>query len=209
MVIAIVVEGVLMNWSEFYFVCFLVGFLLSVVSLLAGSVHLHLPHLHLHGGHFGHAHGHGANGGASWFNLGTLAAFLAWFGGTGYLLEHYYTVWYLVALGIATLSGIGGASVIFWFLSKLVSREQPLDPADYEMVGVLGKLTMPIRAGGTGELVYTQGGTRRVTGARAESGAAISKGVEVVVTRYEKGIAYVRAWDELTGDTESSQSQSA
>jgi hypothetical protein len=99
--------------------------------------------------------------------------------------------------------------VIFWFLSKLVSREQPLDPADYEMVGVLGKLTMPIRAGGTGELVYTQGGTRRVTGARAESGAAILKGVEVVVTRYEKGIAYVRAWDEFTGDTESSQSQSA
>jgi membrane protein implicated in regulation of membrane protease activity len=194
-----------MTWSQIYFVCFVVGFLLSLVSLLAGSVHLHLPHLHLHGAHLGHAHGHGGgNRGASWFNLGTLSAFLAWFGGTGYLLEHYYSVWYLMALGIATLSGLGGASVIFWFLSKLVSREEPLDPADYEMVGVLGKLTMPIRAGGTGELIYTQGGTRRVSGARAESGAAIQKGVEVVVTRYEKGIAYVRAWDELTGDTQQS-----
>ncbi len=191
-----------MNWSEFYFVSFLVGFLLSVVSLLAGSVHLHLPHLHLHGGHLGHGHGHGGGRGASWFNLGTLAAFLAWFGGTGYLLCHYYSVWYLVALGIATLSGLGGASVIFWFLSKLVSREEPLDPADYEMIGVLGRLTMPIRAGGTGELMYTQGGTRRVSGARAESGAAIPKGAEVVVTRYEKGIAYVREWDELTGDAQ-------
>ena len=189
-----------MNWSEFYFVCFLVGFLLSVLSLLAGSVHLHLPHLHLHGAHIGH--GHGGGRGASWFNMGTLAAFLAWFGGTGYLLEHYYSVWFLLALAIATVSGLGGASVVFWFLARLMSREQPLDPADYEMVGVLGKLSMPIRASGTGELIYTQGGTRRVSGARAETGAAIPKGVEVVVTRYEKGIAYVRAWDDITGETQ-------
>ena len=68
------------------------------------------------------------------------------------------------------------------------------------MVGVLGKLSMPIRAGGIGELIYTQGGTRRVAGARAESGAPIPKGAEVVVTRYEKGIAYVRAWDEIAGE---------
>ena len=189
-----------MNWSEFYFVCFLVGFLLSVLSLLAGSVHLHLPHLHLHGAHIGH--GHGGGRGASWFNMGTLAAFLAWFGGTGYLLEHYYSVWFLLALAIATVSGLGGASVVFWFLARLMSREQPLDPADYEMVGVLGKLSMPIRAGGTGELIFTQGGTRRVSGARAETGAAIPKGVEVVVTRYEKGLAYVRAWDDITGETQ-------
>ena len=41
-----------------------------------------------------------------------------------------------------------------------------------------------------------------VSGARAESGTAIPKGVEVVVTRYEKGIAYVRPWDELAGELE-------
>jgi membrane protein implicated in regulation of membrane protease activity len=194
-----------MTWSSFYLICFLVGFGISVLSLLAGSVHLHLPHLHFdHGIHLGHAHGSGGgHGGASWFNMGTLAAFLAWFGGTGYLLEHYYGVWFVVALGVATLSGLGGACVVFWFLAKvLMSREEALDPADYDMVGVLGKLSMPIRVGGTGELIYTQGGTRRVSGARAESGAAIPKGAEVVVTRYEKGIAYVRAWEELAGDVE-------
>ena len=38
--------------------------------------------------------------------------------------------------------------------------------------------------------------------ARAETGAAIPKGVEVIVTRYEKGIAYVRPWDELTDSLE-------
>jgi hypothetical protein len=65
------------------------------------------------------------------------------------------------------------------------------------MVGVLGKLSSPIRAGGTGELIYSQEGTRRVAGARSEDGAAIPKGIEVVVTRYEKGIAYVRTWEEF------------
>src|SRR6478609_6686692 len=159
-----------MTWSTFYLICFLVGFGLSLLSLLAGSVHLHLPHLHFDGGaHAGHGHGGSGHSGGSWFNMGTIAAFLAWFGGTGYLLEHYYAVWFVAALGIATVSGLGGASVVFWFLAKvLMSHEEALDPADYDMVGVLGKLSIPIRPGGTGELIYAQGGTRRVAGARAE-----------------------------------------
>ncbi len=75
------------------------------------------------------------------------------------------------------------------------------------MTGVLGKLSMPIRAGGTGELIYSQEGTRRCAGARSEDGSAIPKGAEVIVTRYEKGIAYVRPWDDfaasITGAPES------
>ncbi len=59
---------------------------------------------------------------------------------------------------------------------------------------------MPIREGGTGELIYSQVGTRRVCGARAENGTAILKGTEVVVTRYERGIAYVRPWSEMAGE---------
>ena len=103
-----------------------------------------------------------------------------------------------VSIGISIVSGIGAAAVVFWFVAKvLIEREAPLDPADYEMVGVLGKLSSPIRAGGTGEVIYSQEGTRRVAGARSEDGAAIPKGSEVVVTRYEKGIAYVRLWDDF------------
>ncbi len=194
-----------MNWSDFYLVCFLVGFGLSVLALLAGSAHLHLPHLHFdHGIHVPHT-GSGNLGYAElpWFNFGTIAAFLAWFGGTGYLLQHYYGVWFVVTLAVAIVSGIGAASVVFWFLAKvLMSREESLDPADYDMIGVLGKLSIPIRQGGTGELIYSQEGTRRVTAARSEEGGAIPKGSEVMVTRYEKGIAYVRPWEELTGEAE-------
>lgn len=194
-----------MTWSDFYLGCFIVGFGLSLLSLLAGSVHLHLPHLHMHHGvHVAtHGSGGGSRGDLSFFNFGTIAAFLAWFGGTGYLLEHYYSVWFVFALGISTLSGVGGASVVFWFLAKvLMSREAPLDPADYDMIGVLGRLSIPIRAGGTGELIYSQGGTRRVSGARSEDGVAIPKGSEVMVTRYEKGIAYVRKWEDAMEELE-------
>jgi hypothetical protein len=196
-----------MNWSDFYLVCFIIGFGLSALAFLAGSVHLHLPHLHLHHGIHVPVRGGMVRGGARgselpWFNFGTIAAFLAWFGGTGYLLQHYYGVWFIVTLGVATVSGIGGSAVVFWFLAKvLMARETELDDADYDMVGVLGKLTIGIRSGGTGELIYTQQGTRRVAGARSEDGNPISRGSEVMVTRYEKGIAYVRPWeDPLTAE---------
>ena len=180
-----------MNWSEFYFACFVFGFGLSVIALLGGSARLHVPHLHLH-------HGAHAGRGGSWFNLATIAAFLAWFGGTGYLLEHYYGVWFALALGISIVSGIGAAAVVFWFVAKvLIGREAPLDQADYEMVGVLGRISMPIRENGTGEIIYSQAGTRRTCGARSESGRAIEKGAEIVVTRYDKGLAYVRLWEEM------------
>jgi hypothetical protein len=184
-----------MNWSDFYLICFLVGFALSAVALLAGSGHLHIPHVHLgHGIHLPH-------GDTPWFNFGTLSAFLAWFGGTGYLLEHYYHVWIVVVIFVATLSGLGAAAIVFWFLAKvLMADDVPLDPADYEMVGVLGRTTISIRPGGTGELVFTQGGTRHVAGARSEDGAAIAKGAEVIVTRYEKGIAYVRPFEDVLGE---------
>ena len=43
-------EEAVMNWSDFYLICFFVGFGLSALALLAGSVHLHLPHLHLTAG---------------------------------------------------------------------------------------------------------------------------------------------------------------
>jgi hypothetical protein len=101
--------------------------------------------------------------------------------------------------------GLAGAGIVFLFVAKvLISTEENLDPADYEMVGVLARVSSPIRAGGTGELIFTQGGTRHTCGARSEDGSPIQKGAEVVVTRFEKGIAYVQRWEDLTASPESS-----
>jgi membrane protein implicated in regulation of membrane protease activity len=186
-----------MNWPDFYLCCFYVGFGLSALALLSGAVHLHIPHLHFHHGIHMPRGASGARGEASWFNFGTIAAFLAWFGGTGYLLEHYSHFWVAIIVLAATVSGFAAASLVFWFLAKvLMADDVALDPADYDMIGVLGRTTISIRTGGTGELVFTQGGTRHVAGARSDSGGAIPKGTEVIVTRYEKGIAYVRPFEE-------------
>lgn len=181
-----------MTWESFYLFCFLIGFIFSLISFLAGMGHLHLPHhLSAHGGH-----GTGQN---SPINFGTIAAFLAWFGGTGYLLVRFSNVWVFLALLIASISGLGGAAAVFWFLVKvLLAHEKDLDPADYDMIGVLGHVSSTVRPGGTGEMIFSQAGTRRSAAIRSENGVPIERGVEVVVTRYEKGIAYVRPWEELS-----------
>jgi hypothetical protein len=221
------------NWSDFYLICFAIGFCFSFFSFVFGGSRfgrLHLPHFHGHsvgaasgpaahapvaGNHAPVAHGpgssqpadanHAARGSdVSPFNPPSLAAFLAWFGGTGYLLTRFSTLWVGFGLLLSVVSGIVGGGIIFFFLSRvLISDEENMDPADYEMVGVLGRLCVPIREGGTGEILYSQAGTRRVCGARSEDGSAIAKGTEVVVTRYEKGIAYVRLWSEMSGEGDS------
>ncbi len=112
-------------------------------------------------------------------------------------------MWFVLVAGVATLSGIGAAAVVFWFLAKvLMARRAALDPADYDMVGVLGRVACHPRRRHR-RVGYSQEGTRRVAGARSEDGAAIPKGAEVMVTRYEKGIAYVRPWEDVLGGTRS------
>ncbi len=193
-----------MNWETFYLFCFLIGLTLSVFSLLSGLHRFHLPgHLHLGDGglhHLGGFHHGGSTHSAqhSPLDFSTMMAFLAWFGGTGYLLVRYSNIWAVLALCIATLSGLGGGAIVFWFTVKvLLAHETISDPADYVMTGVLGKVSVSIRSSGTGEIIYSQAGTRHTCGARSEEGIPIPKGSEVVVERYERGIAYVRPWEDL------------
>jgi membrane protein implicated in regulation of membrane protease activity len=210
-----------MTLSTFYLICFVVGFTLSTLSFFFGVLHVHLPlrwHIPIISHHSapasvhgagGHAAGgtHGAAGGGaskvtgaklSWLNPSAGLAFLAWFGGTGYLLTQYYGVWYVLALGLAIVSGFAGAAIVSWFLVKvLLPHEIELHDADFELAGTLAKVTSSIREGGTGEITYSQGGVRRCAGARSSDGTtALEKGSEVVVARYDNGIAYVTRWEE-------------
>jgi membrane protein implicated in regulation of membrane protease activity len=215
-------ETKFMTWADFYLICFAVGFLLSAISFLGGGFrwHVHPPHLPHGGGHLpmgnapggngGVGHG-GAQGGArgagklssdvSFFNFTTMTAFLAWFGGTGFLITRFSSVWFALGLLLSIGAGLVGAGIVFLFLTRvLISPNENMDAADYEMVGVLGRTSLPIRVEGTGEIIYSQAGTRRTCGARSENGSAIEKGAEIVVTRYEKGIAFVQRWEEMHGE---------
>ncbi len=133
-----------MTWADFYLICFAGGFFFSLLSFLAGGMrwHLHLPH-------FSHVHvATPPVGGRTWrsgwalrrlplrarerlarpgqsvqispFNFITATAFLAWFGGTGYLLTRFSGVWFVTGLGLAVVSGLVGGTIVFLFLSRVL-----------------------------------------------------------------------------------------
>jgi len=185
-----------MTWEQFFLGCFAFGFILSLVGFLAGSTHLHF--------HMGHGPMHGglhtgSGGAASKFNFGTIAAFLTWFGGAGYILSSWGRIGLALVVIVACAIGFVGAAIIFLFAAKVLAPgDKPLDPADYRMVGALGTVSSPVLTHGTGEMIFVQQGRRSAVPIRSESGSPIPAGKEVVVTRYENGIAYVREWEELT-----------
>jgi hypothetical protein len=61
------------------------------------------------------------------------------------------------------------------------------------MAGTLGRITSGIRLGETGEVTYVQGGARKTIGARSDEDLPHPQGEEVVIVRYERGLAYVRS----------------
>ena len=175
-----------MNWEMFYLICFGVGLALTVVSL-AGGFHTHI-HFGLHRGlHFGHAHGNGRRSVSpgEWFYSHRLPS--GWFGGAGYLLERYGGFVTPAILILATLSGLAGGMLIFWFLAKvMVPHDKALTPEETEMTGVIGRVSGTIRGDGTGEILYSQNGARRSSPARSDNGEPIARDMEVVVMRYEQ-----------------------
>jgi len=189
-----------MNWPVIFLGCFVFGFLLSALSFALGAVHAHF-HIHVPWGH--HVHGnvfHGGNAHAVGpINFATVTAFLAWFGGTGFLLTTEFRWLAVPAVLLAVVVGLIGATIVFWIMAHVLwSPDENMQSVDYHMVGVLGRLTQPIRGGnGVGELVYAQGGTRKSCGARSADGQGIEKGAEVIVTGYDRGIASVRRYSDL------------
>ena len=203
-----------MNWETFYLVCFLAGLMLSLVSLLGGmghfGGHVHVPHV----GHVPHLpHGvasvsHAAGGASSasssggpevpWWNAFSIMIFLCWFGAAGYLLTKYGSFVAGVVVVLAAICGLAGGAIIFMFLTKvLMPHDRELTADETEVVGVVGHVSSPIRAGGTGAIVYQQTGATRSASARSEDGEAIEKEEEVYVIRYERGIAYVKKWEDI------------
>jgi membrane protein implicated in regulation of membrane protease activity len=184
--------------SSFFLGCFAFGLIFTVASFVLGALgsgHVHLP-FHLHVGHLGHAGHGGENPALSFFNVSTISAFLTWFGGTGYLLARYSSLTAVVVVTLSGLSGVAGGGIIFVTLSKYVyPRLTEMRDEDYQLPGTLARVSSPIRAGGTGEIVYALAGTRRSDGARAVGGEALERGTEVVIVRVERGIAWVERWD--------------
>jgi hypothetical protein len=194
-----------MTWEGFYLFCFALGLCLSAIAFVGGFSHFHIGHMHLHLGKAGHVHAAAAAGGhgssISPVNGFTLVIFLCWFGGTGYLLERYGGFVVPVVLVLSAVAGVAGAAALFWFMAHvLMPHERALTAEETATLGVVGKVSGAIRDHGTGEILFSQNGSRRFAAARSENGLPIPRDTEVVVMRYEQGIAWVRRWDEVAGD---------
>lgn len=204
--------------ANIFLICFLTGTILVIISLLfggdSGHAHFHFGGhdggLHI-GGHDGpHIGGHDAGGGAGhaspqggpqisvpFFSYNGILMFMAFFGGVGYILSRHSSAPVLIALLGAIGAGFAGAATVFYMLSGFLLKGQTImNPADYYLPGTLARVTSSIREGGTGEIMYVQGGTRKTAGARSEDTIGHKQGEEVLVVRYEKGIAYVKAMPE-------------
>jgi hypothetical protein len=211
-----------MHWETFYFVCFLAGLFLSTLSLLGCmghfGGHFHVPHMP-HGAHLPHGAAHagahaavhtaaGHQGGGQpahsvpWWNTFSIMIFLCWFGAAGYLMTRYGSFVAGAVVLLAGVCGVAGGAIVFFYLTKvMLPHQHELTADETDVVGVVGRVTSTIRAGGIGEIVYEQLGARCSAPARSEDGEAIQREEEVFVIRYEKGVAYVRRWEDLPVET--------
>ena len=195
-----------MNWPALFLGSFVIGFVFSVVSFAMGvagfDFHGHAPFVHHPQIPHPHAGAHaGGSDGISPFNFATIMAFLAWFGGTGYLLTTQFRWLVVPSVAVSTIAGVGGASIVFLLMSRVLwSPHENMQLADSHIIGVLGRVSQPIRQDGIGEVIYSSDGVRRSCGARSADGRPIEKGAEVIVTGYERGIASVRRWEDLAAE---------
>jgi membrane protein implicated in regulation of membrane protease activity len=184
----------------------------------------HAAHLHLgHAGHAGHAahsaatnstNAHAANGATPsggptlWasienalegaLNLYGILIFLLIFGLLGFLLHNATNLAAALIVLIALLAGLAGAILTSAFLTRLflMNVSTGLTRESSQFAGRLGQVSMTIREGGTGEVIF-QGasGARQSLGARSADGQPIAAGTEVVIVSAHDGIARVQPWD--------------
>ncbi len=164
---------------------FLFGLLLTLISLLSGAAHLGI---HLHHGD--------ADGEVLPFSLVALLVGLTWLGGVGYLLRRAAGWPAFVALLVAAGAAVAVGALVQRAIRALSrNASAAMNPADYRLPGVIGQVSSSIRPGGTGEVLYEQGGVRHVVAARAAAAEGLPRGTEVVVLRVDRGTAIVDVFD--------------
>jgi membrane protein implicated in regulation of membrane protease activity len=135
-------------------------------------------------------------------NLYAILTFLFWFGLIGYVLHNLTNLGSVSAFVGALLVGIIGAILVNLAMARLMGKDDgELTAESSEVVGTIATVSMAIRAGGIGEIIYTKGtGSRKSIGARSMDDQPIARDAEVVIVGYEKGIAQVQTWDRFLNE---------
>jgi hypothetical protein len=191
----------------------------------AGHAAGHGANGHIANGHSGahaDAHAHSASGGegsaSGWQSLSAIFAnglslyglliFLFVFGLFGYVLHNLTNVGAVASLLIPLLIGVASGVALGNFLTRFfrTSPESLLDADSSRLEGRLGKVSVTIREGGVGEVVFTsKGGARQSIGARSVDGQPIPGGAEIVILGYHDGVARVQTWESFLLESRSGQ----
>lgn len=126
----------------------------------------------------------------SWFSPLTLAAAALWFGGIGLIAEGNQ-----FALILAVLAALAGAALIRGVFGALIRAGTA--PLSSTAEGAIATVNATIRPDGLGEVIYTLEGLHRSVAAQSEDGLVIPRGTSVVITRRERGIAWVEPLEPL------------
>ena len=131
-------------------------------------------------------------------NLYGILVFLLIFGVLGYLLRNFGALPTVVTLLLALVVGLVCSGATSLLLARLFLLETPrsLTRESSRMEGRLAEVSIAVRAGGIGEVIYQgETGGRHSVGARSSDGEPIPAGTQVVILDYEDGIARVQPWD--------------
>lgn len=176
---------------------------------VAGHATAAAPHAAAHAGvHFTGTHtsgGHSLTFSAghviqSVLNPFAILMFLFVFGVTGYLIHNLSSLGVVAVLGIAILAAVAAAVLTGMLLTRLFLSVQPAELTfdSSRLDGRMGEISMEIRGGGVGEVLFQgSAGGRQSIGARSVDGARIPSGTEVVIVAMKDGIASVQPWDQF------------
>ncbi len=122
-----------------------------------------------------------------------LSTLMVLFGGIGLICERLLNLPPLLAVPVATLVALGGATVVFFVLGKLLLAIQgTTHGALSDLIGVEAQVITPIPADGIGEVSYSHAGVRESRPARSEDGVTIPKHSLVDISRVAGSTLIVR-----------------
>ena len=180
-----------------YLVCFGVGLLFAILSVMFG----HLGHAD-HGGfdHGAGAHGHAEAGfgthdmpGFAPVGPTTIATFVTAFGGIGMVMSHSESLHQISGV-IAGVGALVIAALVGWgFAVVFRSTQGSSEGRIAEVTGLSATVITPIAPDGVGEIAYVQSGSRYSAPARTEDGSPVASGATVKITRVVGAQFYVAA----------------
>lgn len=171
---------------------------------IAHGGHVHIHHTGQAGKSVVPSNQHSGQGASSnefslfaFVNPVSIALFLLGFGFFGYIFHHTADLVFPLTIIFALLGGLVVAALLLALISRVFGDSEGETVQDVsDRVGTLGKVSMTIREGSIGEVLYVSpGGMRKSVPARSIDGKRLERDQEVVIVNYQGGIAEVDTWE--------------